>query len=359
VGLSPDGLAFGYRRRVPDRVLRNTSLLIFAALLGKTAAARAARGDATDRLFGGSSVCPTPAAVRGEVETLVPRDRLNTRLRAAPGTGAGAGAAPVEVTDQGAWFRVVAAGSTRDYHDEPRDCAHRARIAAVFVVLVVDPAAMVQDSAPPAPPAPPPAPATTIPAPVPAETVTVAAPPAAAIAATPSRLRVGVGGTVAAGVGADARLAQLGAALRVGIGSGRLALSFGAALLTAADATIGGVRVHHRRIPFDASVRIQRELELGARYRLQPYAELGVGVAEVQAAGLDLATRQSASAVELGAHGAVGLYLAGLWRLLPFLQLHAEWVPAPPAITTLPRGVVGHTPLLWLGADAGLAWGWL
>jgi len=91
---------------VPDRVLRSASCLVFAALLGKTGAAQAA-GDAADRLFGGTSSCPSPAAVRGEVETLVPRERLNTRLRAA----SLAGAAPVEVVDLGVRFQIVAAAT--------------------------------------------------------------------------------------------------------------------------------------------------------------------------------------------------------------------------------------------------------
>src|SRR5205814_1222508 len=51
-------------RRVPDRVLRNGPFVVLAALLGASAPARAAAGDGTDRLFGGPSLCPTPAAVR-------------------------------------------------------------------------------------------------------------------------------------------------------------------------------------------------------------------------------------------------------------------------------------------------------
>jgi len=78
----------------------------------------------------------------------------------------------------------------------------------------------------------------------------------------------------------------------------------------------------------------------------------------VQESALDLATRQTRTAIELGAHGGAGVYLAGPSRLTPFLSVHGEWVPAPPAISALPRGVVGHTPSVWLGADAGVAWGW-
>jgi len=171
---------------VPDRVLRSASCLVFAALLGKTGAAQAAV-DAADRLFGGTSSCPSPAAVRGEVETLVPRERLNTRLRAA----SLAGAAPVEVVDLGVRFQIVAAGNTREYRDEARDCAHRARIAAVFVVLVIDPAAILTETAA-APPVPAPPPTVAAPS-----EMVAAVPAALAPGARAARVHVGLGAATA------------------------------------------------------------------------------------------------------------------------------------------------------------------
>jgi hypothetical protein len=337
---------------VPDRVLRSASFLVFlAALLGKIGSAWAAP-DATDRLFNGASVCPTPAAVRAEVETLVPRERLNARLREAGGSGA-----TVEVVDLGVAFRVVAAGNTREYRDEARDCAHRARIAAVFVVLVVDPAAILKESAAaPSPSSPPPgAP------PAAAPTIAVAATATTGAANTlraGARVRVGLGAAVEGGIGSGARIGQLGVALRLGFGAGTLALSIGAAALAPVDASIGGVRLRHRRIPADASVRAQGAIAIGARYTLQPYAELGVGVAQVQESALDLASRLTRSRIELGVHGGAGVYLAGSSRLTPFLSLQGELVPVPPSVSALPRGEVGHTPSVWLGANAGVAWGW-
>src|SRR5215212_5933301 len=83
----------------------------------------------------GQSACPTPDAVWAELGTLVPRDRLQARLRAlAPD------AARVEIQDHGVRYRVLAAGRVREYRDENRDCGYRARIAAVFVALAIDPA---------------------------------------------------------------------------------------------------------------------------------------------------------------------------------------------------------------------------
>ena len=341
---------------MPDGVLRTSLFFAIAALLGALTAhtATAAVGDAaaaSDRLFAGSSLCPTPSAVRAEVEALVPHDRLNARLRAAAGSGA-----PVEVLDLGAPFRIVAAGNAREYRDEARDCAHRARLAAVFVVLVIDPTAILQQ--PPATPTPPP-PAPPLPPPPPTATLVASPAPAPGTGGfTSTRVRLAVGADGEAGVGSDARVGQLGAALRLGFGRGRLALTVGAAAMAPMDATVGGVRVRQARYPGDVSVRAQGTLAIGARRVLQPYAELGAGVALLRESALDLATRQERTAVELGVRGAAGVVLAGASPLAFFIGLHAEWVPSPPAISALPRGVVGHTPTLWLGAVTGLAWGW-
>jgi hypothetical protein len=298
--------------------------------------------------------------VRAEVETLVPHERLNARLRAAAASG-GSGA-PIEVIDLGPSFRIVAAGNPREYRDEARDCAHRVRMAAVFVVLVIDPAAILREKEVPVTPPPPPPPAAappTAPPPAPPEIVIAApAPVPQSGGFTRARVRVALGAAVEAGVGSDARFGQLGAALRVEVGRGRLVLALGAAGLAPIDATVGGVRVRHARYPGDVSVRARGSLAIGAQRVLQPYAELGAGVALVQESALDLAARQQGTVVELGARGAAGVTVAGGSRLALFLALHAEWVPSPPAISALPRGVVGHTPTLWLGAATGVAWGW-
>jgi hypothetical protein len=334
---------------VSVRVLPNLSSIAVAALLCGGARAATAAGEPGDRLFGGASSCPAPPAVRAEVETLVPRDRLDARLRAIGGASP-----PVEVIDLGVPFRVVAAGNLREYRDEGRDCAHRARIAAVFVVLVIDPAAILDApaaTATPAPPAPP-RPVTATP-----QAAVVAAPPPAPPPPERTRARLGLGAAVEAGIGSDARVGQLGLALRLGVGGGRLALSLGAAALAPVDTTIGGVRLHHRRLPADVSVRAQGAIAVGERH-LEPFAEIGAGVALMQESALDLASRQTRTAVELGVRGAAGIYLAGPSRVTPFLALHVELVPAPPTISALPRGVVGHTPSLWVGASAGAAWGW-
>lgn len=327
-----------------DWVRRGVRFFAAVALWGAAATARAA--DPSERLIAGASTCPAPAAVRTEIELLVPRERLNARLRALGGNGP-----LVEIVDRGVPFQVTAAGSTREYRDETRDCAYRARVAAVFVALVIEPGAIppARVSAPP-PVAPPPPPA-------PAD-ATVIATPAAAEPARPqrARLRLALGAGVEGGVGSGARIGQAGLGLRVAAGGGRWALAVGATALAPVDTSIGGISLRQWRVPADVSLRAQGAIPLNEHRVLEPYAELGAAVALLRESGLGLANGDTRTSAELGVRVAAGVHLAGDSRIAPFLALHGELVPSPPAISALPRGVVGHTPLVWVGATAGAAW---
>lgn len=344
----PTGRAFGYRGGVQDRVRRGFRFLIAVALLSATATARAA--DPPGRLIGGSSTCPSPAAVRTEIELLVPREQLNARLRASGGSNP-----LVEITDLGVPFQVVVAGSAREYRDEARDCAYRARVAAVFVALVLHPGAMLAPRTNP-PPREPPAVAPPRPPPEPAVLVSTVSEEPEPTSPQRARVRLALGAAVDAGVGTDARIGQAGLGARVAFGDERWALAAGATALAPVDTRIGGVAIRQWRVPADVSLRAQWAHEISERRMLEPYAELGVAVALLRETGLELASKDTDTSAELGVRVAAGVHLTGVSRVSPFLALHGEYVPIPPAISALPRGVVGHTPLVWFGATAGAAW---
>ena len=295
--------------------------------------AGAAEPPELESLVAGASSCPRPDLVLAELATLLPPDRLAARLRAYSGTPA-----VVELVDLGVPFQVIVAGHVREYRDDARDCVHRARVAAVFVALTIDPA-FVAAAAPP-PVAPPPPPPPTVVEPMPA-------------LPTPPRARVDLAAAVDAGVGSADRVAQAGASLRLTIGRGRLAFVAGAIVLWPVDTTVGGVRLHQWRLPFDAGVRVN----LAGR-NLAPYAEAGLCAAVLSETALDLATANSRTAVEIGARAAFGVRV-GASRFAPFAALHAELIPSPPEIYALPRGVAGHAPYLWIGASAGASMGLL
>ncbi len=285
-------------------------------------------------VIGGPSSCPRPDAVWSELVTLVPPERLEARLRTAT-----RGKAPlVEIVDLGVPYRILAAGQVREYRDDSRDCAYRARIAAVFVALAIDPAqlAMLPAPAPPAPP--PPLPQT--------------APPPFDDLQSP-RARLDLGATVVGGLGPEDHVGQVGAELRWSAGRHRVGPEAGVTALLPVDNTVGGVRLRQWRLPIDAGLRARI-----AGPRFERYGELGVSAALLSERALDLATSRSQTGVEIGLRLAVGVHAAHA-RFAPFAALSGELVPVPPAIFALPAGTVGHTPLFWIGATAGLSLGFL
>ncbi|HZL20374.1 MAG TPA: hypothetical protein VFG23_21765 [Polyangia bacterium] len=284
-------------------------------------------GGDRDSMFGGPSLCPRPDAVWAELGTLVPRDRLDARLRAVTG----ARGPVVQIFDLGVPYRIVAAGRVREYRDETRDCAYRARIAAVFVALAIDPAELSIE--------PPPQPRTPTPA-------TLPIPPARPAA----RLELAAAGQL--GIGSGDVSAMGGLALRAAFGRGRLALVAGTAALAPSDFTVSGVRLRQWRLPVDVGLRAQ----LGGQ-RLQPFAELGLGLALLSERSLSLANPSGGTSLEIGARAGAGLRLATRGRLAPFIAIDGELVPSPPQVFALPRGVLGRTPLLWLGAAIGASLG--
>jgi len=318
---------------VRDRVLPSVTRLVVAAVSVVIAPghAGAAEPPELESLVAGASSCPRPDLVLAELATLLPPDRLAARLRAYSGTPA-----VVELVDLGIPFQVIVAGRVREYRDEARDCVHRARVAAVFVALTIDPVFVAAAAPPPVAPPPPPTVVEPMPAPV-----------------TPPRARVDVAAAIDAGVGSTDRVAQAGAALRLAIGRGRLAFVAGGIALWPVDTTVGGVRLHQWRLPFDAGVRVN----LAGR-NLAPYAEVGLCAAVLSETALDLAAANSRTAVEIGARAAFGVRV-GASRFAPFAALHAELIPSPPEIYALPQGVAGHTPYLWIGASAGASMGLL
>jgi hypothetical protein len=309
--------------------------VVFAlSLLAASSRAAASQSDADElempSVIRGTSSCPSPDAVWAELGTLVPRERLQARLRALTGN-----AARVEIDDLGVSSRVIVGGRAREYRDEMRDCAYRARIAAVFIALAIDPAE-VRAAEPPPPPAVAPAP--------------IAPPPPVPRAS----VRLDAGAALDAGLGPAVALAQAGTALRLVIGRGRVAGVAGIVALVPVDTDVGGVRVHQQRFPADLGVRVHL-----AQSRFEPYAELGIAAALLSVRGLDLVTSRATSALEIGARGALGMRLPLRGRLSLFGALHVEVVPSPPEIFALPRGAAGNTPLVWLGASAGASIGWL
>ena len=287
--------------------------------------------------IGGTSLCPTPEATWQELLMLVPREHLFARLG-----GPSEAALPIQIEDLGGKFRISVLDRVREYREDARDCAHRARMASIFAAVIIDPAALIETATCEHPPCsisvpepPVPAPAKELPAPLPAPV-----------------FRLDLSPALFAGMGADKPSLHWGGALRIALGRGSLVPILGAAVLAPAETTLGGVRLRQWRLPVDVGIRAVLP---GSWTDL--YGELGVTLALLSERALDLATSKSQTAVELGGRVGLGARLKAQTGLTPFIALQAEFVPDPPSVFALPEGVLGRTPMFWVGASAGVSWG--
>jgi hypothetical protein len=286
-----------------------------------------------------SGACPSAEAIWSAVQSLVAAkdlDKLST-------------ASKVAVSDLGDTYRVAVTAQGIDrlrvYRDLGRDCVHRARFAAVFVVLTLMPPDVLLDALP-APPEPPPPPPPSPPPP----TVAPPSPPA-----RPRRLRLELValGELAPALGSAPETTALGGELRaVARLKTTLALTLAAGYAPRVRFDLGGLTASEWRLPFDAGLR----LALVTARALELSGELGLGGALFHAAGTDTVDPQSGTRLDLGARAGFVLRLGRpAARLAPVVGVHAELFPKPYDITVTPQGMLGRTPALWLGATAGIA----
>jgi hypothetical protein len=358
------------------------------ALASSAAAARAER-PAVAIDGAASASCPAPEAVAREIASLLP----SRRVLLGP---AEPGAVAVRVVDLGGRYLVevgehgAARGVERRFDDAARRCAERARAAAVFVTLALEPPALAPGDEPePAAPAPPsatPAPASAAPGPptatpapptaTPAPPPTTPAPPTATPAppiATPSQptatpspprpppspprrlgplhvdLELAGAVAVAPPIGDAALAVDGGGALRLVVGAERIAASLGAGVLaTRIDAGPGAALLV--RVPLDLDLRAAWR-----RGRVELGGELGLLVTVLLVAGQRFAANAPlATRADAGLRAALFLRLFASPRLAPFLALAAEVSPrAYPLLVG--DTAVGATPRLRLGALLGLA----
>jgi hypothetical protein len=242
-----------------------------------------------------------------------------------------------KVTDLGDRFSVSALGQAREYADPARDCDERARAAAVFIALALNPPIV---PAPPLPPAPP----------VPVQTA--ARPP---LAPPPSArsLEVGAAARVDSATQPETSFA-IGFEVRAAVGWRWLGVTAMAGVLAPTDSRFSAVTVRQQRFPLS--------LALTARHRLgERLAVAGaVGGALVpftlRAGGIDGAP--SSTRLDAGVRLALELAVLATPRLAPFIGVHAEIFPRAYELDVGPPsnvGNVGSTGRFWLGASVGLS----
>jgi hypothetical protein len=291
---------------------------------------------------GGPNICPSPDALWHELESLLTREDLRTRLPAS------ADAPSIRIDDLGPSFQVSVLGKEREYRDEGRDCARRARIGALFAALVIDPSALFRAE---------PSTQQTVSSadrlPVPKTTP----PPISVPASEPTHPwktngRLEGAAAMMGGLDGPVWAPAWGGVVRVSAGGRTLGLVLGVVASWAADTAMGGVRLRQWRMPVDLGVRWT-----STAGRFSWYGEIGLVTAVLRERALDLSTSKSGMAVEVGGRLTGGARWASSATVSPFLAVSVDVIPDPPTIAALPAGTVGRTSYGWLLASVGVSWG--
>jgi hypothetical protein len=297
--------------------------LLFFAVIGGPSEARA------EPVANG---CPERAAVLRALQALSAHD----------GTGAPAADDDLQLSteDAGDTYRVSVNGRTRSYTDAHRDCAERARVAAVFAALVLS-SPNDADLGSEAPPTPSPA--------------VIAKPPPAPIVSVPPVVRArpwwfDAGAVAALAPGISGPPLEPG----VELGFAYVPRDWGAAMglrLPALPSTLplGDTTAHLLRTPLDLVGRwvvhappFSGALDAGAVLSL-------LRLRQAEDSGRSTQTRFEP-----------GLRIATRWQLenvgiSPYFELFSEVIPLRYQLGLEPTGVLAKTPGLWLGAAFGVS----
>ena len=297
------------------------------------AAAAGAAAPPSVRMVGDDAACPSPAQVVTVLRRLLPR----TKVTAETGQAAPADAV---IADEGSQYRVTIGGQERTFVDGARQCAERARHAAVFVALVLDPPTI------PEPAEPAPASSAVIPA-VPSLSERPAPPPPAH-KPSPS-LDLTLGPILQMAPSAGDRRAAVAAGLMAWVRAKRgFHLSLGTGVLRGA--------LHFEDVVADAWW-VPIHVAAGFAFQTDSWeggAEIGPSATILSVLGRDLERAESQVRLEWGgrAGGFTRFWLSS--NIALYLAAEALVRPSAYAMVIEPGGRVGFTPALWLGGSAGV-----
>jgi hypothetical protein len=238
----------------------------------------------------------------------------------------------VEVDDSGSRYRVAAGEEQREFVDPDRRCDERARHAAVFVALVLEPP-FVRDAQP--------------------SVVEHAEPRSDRAAERFPHVQLGIAGIIAAAPRSDSTgITTAGGQLQLFVGRRDVGAVVGVTALAPSTVQLEGVSARVTRVPFDLGVR--GTMHRG-RAALSLDAKLVVAMQVTRGVGTSLA--QTQTRLEPGIAIATRFEFWGWKQSAPFAGLEVELVPRTYNLEWAGMGVVGTTPRYWLGVVAGWVFG--
>lgn len=230
----------------------------------------------------------------------------------------------LEVADLGRRYRVSIAGESREYGDESRDCQERARAAAVFAAITLEP-----------------------------PEIETRAPEPTKVTVGPPRFRLLVGALLEAAPRSAGDVFGFGGEARAAL-TGRLwGAEIGVGAVSPADIRWGEARARILRLPTDWSLRAT--LYRSSWAELWATAGLALTFLNLEGDGRNVATRSGGTRLDVGMRGALSLRLWPSAVVAPFVAIHASISPSPYVVVVDPGGEVGTTPSTWVGGTLGMS----
>jgi hypothetical protein len=277
----------------------------------------------------GNSSCPSANDVVSELAPLLPHTRISASDGSAPTDGVSA-----SIDDEGDRVRIRVATEERVFKDAGRSCGERARTAAVFIGLVLDPPIFPETKP---------------------EVAAAPAPPPRVVATRPPRrvtpLTLELGPLLQVAPVSDATQLPLAGGFGGRLAWGRgLAVAAGAAFLLPTRLALPVADARVVWLPFDVSLRASHDAGPVAMA-----AELGPELALLFASGDRVKNPRTSTRLELGARGALSLTWGMSSQLGAFVTFFGVWRPKPYAFRVNPDLESGTTPPVWVGASLGLS----
>jgi hypothetical protein len=287
-----------------------------------------------------SGECPSADTIWSDVKAIVPAHDLGRVT-----------AARIEVSDLGTTYhvRIVSDDGERQrtFRDPEHDCDHRARFAAVFIVVTLLPPDVLLEAPPAVAPTP-----TIRPLPALPPTIVAVAPAPPVPARKGVRIEAAALFDAAPAIGgAGAEATTFGGELRLFLRPGRLAAMAGVGFEPRASFAFGSIGVDELRIPFD----------LGAAFvqtwnHLALVGQAGLAGAVVRISGSNTASPDSGTRIDLGGRFALAArFGSSSSTAVPVVGIHALVFPHPYEATAKPQGDIGQLPAFWVGATAGVS----
>jgi hypothetical protein len=263
------------------------ALLATAARGARASDAPADRGTPAVNVVG---ACPDAAAVRVLLSELLSADEART--------------AAIAIQDRGPRYRVEVREAARMVDDPARDCAARARQAAVFAANQLQTPKLVHG---------------------------------------PPEWTVEKGIVFDAAFPAGGAVWSPGAEIRGAVGSNAWSLVGAAGARGPVTLALDhGVKAELRRFPVDVGARLT-----SYRWRLRPWLVLGGTATLTGILGQELVETEREWRIDLGALAMIGATLPMFGRLGGAAALSVRWQPRVYELRVAPLGTVGETPAWW------------